>query len=682
MSTTSELNVTVRPWDPRLQRERGARLMGLVREAARRFFHDDGRCALNEVLDFDMDHLNTPDKPFYLRERVNCVLALLAGSADDVAFGNRVLDHIELSSCDFTTMNLVEMLLRHPERVSPANTARLRAHIAEEITAIRTTYNFYIGANDNFPSMGTFLFIVGGELAGDDAAVQAGIDNLYALRDMLTRRGFFSEYNSPTYAGVTLHGLDETMNNARNPEARELARQASERMCLDIAAHWHPSLSFQAGPFSRAYHNNSIAWSALTNILLWVTFGDSVFLNPMVDLFQHANTSFEKRANNLEFCQAGCGGYAGTVHHIPDYIGELFLTKTFPFRVSGSTEMGTFHYGDYRRTPEGTCIHVSGACADYGADAAYTTTYLEEEFALGTSTRPFCGGGQTDLFHEIHRLRPGASSWADIRAVFTRYLVNDAQPEDKENMGLLVQQGNGTTIQDDRRALVLFHPSGYKREGITTLKLSLVLQEMTSPVEEIWIGDRKLTAGDGESVATDWVILRDGPVMLAFYPLNGTDLGRQVAIRSEGQHGYRVISFYNYQGPARDFPMHDLQTVQNGFICEVTTLNEHADVPAFLADLRQAEMVDFTVLEGRSVRYLREGRELFLWMDPAQQTVKAAAVNGRQIGDPPLYVDGVDLSRIPWLNGGVQHHDLAWWQRIAARRDVLGLEGVSGRRVE
>ena len=93
-------------------------------------------------------------------------------------------------------------------------------------------------------------------------------------------------------------------------------------------------------------------------------------------------------------------------------------------------------------------------------------------------------------------------------------------------------------------------------------------------------------------------------------------------------------------------------------------------------------MVDFTVLEGRSVRYLRDGRELFLWMDPAQQTIKAAAVNGRPVGDPPLHVDGVDLSRIPWLNGGVQHRDLAWWQRIANRHAIPGLEGVSGRRVE
>jgi len=167
----SGTSAILRPWDPQLQQERGARLMGLVRGAARRFFHDDGRCALNEVLDFDFDHEKVPEKPFYLRERVNCVLALMAGTDDDVAFGNRILDHIELTSCDFTTTNLVEMLLRHPERVSKANTARLLAHIAEEIVHIRTTHNFYIGANDNFPSMGTFLFVVGGELVGDDAAV-------------------------------------------------------------------------------------------------------------------------------------------------------------------------------------------------------------------------------------------------------------------------------------------------------------------------------------------------------------------------------------------------------------------------------------------------------------------------------------------------------------------------------
>ena len=678
MSTSS------RPWDPALQKQRGDYLLSLVRGTAPDWFNDAGACTISDQIDYDSSFRTKPPVPFYLRERVNTVLALMAGDAEEVAFGNRVLDNLQLSPCDdFSTMNLIEMLLRHPQAVSAENTQRLLEVIAHEARLIQVDCNFYVGANDNFPSMGFFIMVVGGEMVNDDRTVQAGLDGLYSARDLLGRRGFFSEYNSPTYAGVTLHGLDETANNARNEEARELARQASERMWLDVAAHWHPNLSFQAGPYSRAYHNNSIIWSALTNTLMWTTFGDVVFLSPEYGLFQNTEYCHEARAGNLAFCQAGCGGYAGTLHHFPDYIGEMALEKTYPFRVRGTTEFGTFHMGEYRRLENGALVHVPGHSADFGADSAYINSYLEENFALGTATKPLCGGGQTDLFHAMWRRCAPAREWGDLRAVFARYLLNESQPEDAQSGGLLYQHGNGMAIQDDRRALALYHPNGYLHEGIHSLRLALIMQELTSPVEQVWIGDRLLPGGDGEAAEADWVLVKDGPILLAFYPLNGTNLGREAALRCRQENGYRVLSFYNYQGPARDFTQHELQIIQNGFIFEAATTADYPDVPAFLADLRQAQLSDTTVLEARRARYLREGRELFLWMDPALQTIKAAVVNGEEIAYPRLEVTGLDTSRLPWLGAPrVWHDSLDWWERIAARGGIAGMEGLSGKLVD
>ncbi len=673
-----------RPWDPALQAERGAQLLGLVRGKARDFFAPDGRCVVSDQVDWDSSHRRLPPSPFYLRERVNTVLALMAGDESDIAFGNLILDQIPLSpSDDFSTMNLIEMLLRHPQAVSPENTQRLLDVIAHEATHLQYYYNFFVGGNDNFPAMGCFIMVVGGELVNDDRAVQAGLDSLYSARDLLSRRGFFSEYNSPTYAGVTLHGLDETANHARHAEARALACQASERMWLDVAAHWHPHLSFQAGPYSRAYHNNSIAWSALTNILMWTTFGDCVFISPQRSLFDQSAFCHEVRAGNLAFCQAGCGGYAGTIHHIPDYVGELVLAKTYPFRVRGTAEYGSFHLGEYRKLPSGALQHIPGRTADFGANSAQISTLLEEDFAVGVASRGLCGGGGGDLFHVLWRRRAPAGEWADLRTVFTRYLVNETRPEDPDSLGLLAQQGIGFGLHDDRRALVLYHPNGYLHEGIHSLRLSLVLQELSGPLDEVWIGDRRLDSNDGESAAPDWVIVRDGPMLLAFYPLPTTHLGREVAIRSRSENGYRVLSFYNYQGPSRDFTQHELQIVQNGFVFEAATTADYSDVPAFLAELRRAEISDTTVLEARCVRYLRDGRELFLWLDPAQQSVKAAAVNGKEAVYPPLEITGVDVSRLPWLaEPGPLHHSLDWWKRIAARGGIEGMEGLSGTLVE
>lgn len=671
-----------RPWDPRLQKQRGDLLMGLVRQAARRFFNADGECIVSEVTEFDRDHKIIPHTPFYERERIQCALSLMTGSVEDVALGNRILSKMQFSSCAFTSMGLILMLIRHSEDVSSVNRQRILAHLARAVEDEPKPYNSFADG-DNFPAMSCFILIVGGELLKNKDAVQAGIDTLYSARDLLTRRGFFSEYNSPTYAGVSLQALDETVNHARHPEALDLARKASERKWLDVAAHWHPGLSFQAGPYSRAYHNNSIIWSSGTNALVWIALGDVVFLNPVRTYFEEGAVSYEARVHTLPFYQAGCAGCAKTIHHIPDYIGQLFLAKTFPFRVSGTAETSTYHYGDYRRTKDDACIHIPGASADYGANPVFASTYMEEDFAIGAATRGFASGAQSDIFHEMHKLRPQASSWADVRSVFVRFLTNETKPEDEASKTLLTQEGNGFAIQDDRRALALYYPNGARRAGIHSLKLSLVAQEITSPVDEIWIGDRRLPNGDGESAQLDWVILRDGPMLLAFYPLPTTNLGRRVAIRSARENNYRVISFYNYEGPPRDFAAHDLQIVQNGFIFEASTLREHDGVPAFLADLREGEVCDHTALEVRRVRYLREGRELFLCMDPALQTIKTQAVNGKEVGGIPLTVDGVDLAQVPWIGAaGVLHKNLFWWKRIAARKGIPNHEALSGRCVD
>ncbi len=669
-------------WDMRAQKARSERLFTAARQAARGCFNSEGRCLLGEGA-AEVPDRKRPDTPFYLREIVHSAVAFFEGSRNDIAFANQVLARGNLQSCDFTTMSLIEILLRHGDAVSPSNRRKLLPHIEKEIQHVIKPHNAFVGFNDNFPSMACFIMVVGGEMVGDSKAVEAGIDNLCSLRDLLTRRGFFSEYNSPTYAGVTLHGLGETVKNARNAEARRLAAAGAERMWLDVALHWHPEISFHAGPHSRSYHCNSIAWSGLTAIVMWIVFGDGIVPNPFNTIFgPTAERSHEARANTLPFCRAGCGGYAGTTHRVPDWIGELVMRKRYPFRIKGTAECGTFHVGEYRRLANGAAVHVPGRCADFGSSESDLTTFMTKEFSVGTASRAFLDGSQTETFFELHKLSTGqAESWGDIRSVFCRYLVNGRRPEAKDTMGLLPQQGVPFTVQDDERALVLCNPKGEQYEAVSSLRLALVAQELTSPLEAIWFGGRKLENGDGEMAEPDWVIIEDGSVYLAFFPLCATNLGRKVAVRSTRENGYRMLSFFNYEGKPRDFARPDLTRVQNGFVFEAAPRRMHKTAADFLNALRKAELSDTTLMESRRVRYLRGGRELLLWLDPLQQTVKAAAVNGQVARHPPLAADGIDLRKVPWLGKPMAHIDLEWWKRIAARHAVEGLEGVGGKLV-
>ena len=678
----AELMKTGKPWALAHQRQRRQAFFAAARKAAINFFDAEGYCLIGDGHAEGAACTKATNPHFHLREIVHSAAAFFAGNAQDAELANRILAHANFSSCDFTAMSLIKIFIRQGRLVTPANRRKLLPYIEKEIARVQKPHNAFVGYNDNYPAMDIFIMVVGGELTGNKKAVQAGLDNLYSMRDLLARQGFFSEYNSPTYGGVTLHGLGETACCARHPEARRLAQEGAERMWLDFALHWHPEISWHAGPHSRSYHSNSIGWNGLTAAVMWVVFGDVIVPNPFNTIFgQNTEGIGAALANFLQFYQAGWSEYAGTLHRIQDYIGELVLSKSYPFRVKGTTECGTFHAGKYHCRSNGAFSHVPGYCADFGASSAELTTYMEADFALGTASRMFLDGGQSEFFYEIHKRKPQVKKWDDIRTVFTRYVLNESQPGAPTAMSLLSQKGVGFTVQDDRRALVLCNPNGADHENIRSLKLALILQEITAPLDEIWIGGRKLKNGDGEAKNSDWVILRDGNILLAFLPLAQSDLGRKVTIRSRRENGYRVISFFNYEGRTRNFAQPDLKRIQNGFVFEVSTLREHKSIPAFLKTLRRAELSDTTLMEARQVRYLRAGREMLLWMDPLQQTVKAASLNGRATTCPPLEADGLDLRKVPWLGKGLFHKNLAWWTRIANRPAIPGLEGVIGRLV-
>ncbi|MCC6581045.1 MAG: hypothetical protein IT440_11445 [Phycisphaeraceae bacterium] len=656
-----------------------------MRDAARDYFDESGVCLLSEGLTEGEARLaGRLNCQFFLREIVHCAMAYLHGNPDDVAMGNRILDQARLSSCDFSTTCLIKTVLSVGPRLTAKTRKKLRNHIAGQLTEIRKQHNSFVGCNDNFPAMATFIFSVGGELLNNRQAMQDGLDNLHSLADQLGRRGFMGEYNSPTYSGVTLHALSETASRVKHPQARRLAKELTHRVWLDVASHWHPGISFHAGPFSRAYHANSTAWDGLTSTVMWLALGDDIICGPLDRVFgPNAADSLETRSGNLPFAQAVFTGYAGTTYRIPDAIGELALRKRYPFRVTGTTECGTFHDGDFKLQANGAYVHIPGRSVDYGADASTTTTFMQPDYALGTVTKTFLGGGQCDACFAIWRRRHRVKQWSDVRSLFTRYLINDARPENDDNRGLLMHRGLTFTVQDDARALVLMHPAGTQRQQVHTLRLALVMQERTSPVDEIWFGDRRLPGHDGESATPDWVILRDGPVLVALYPLAPTDTGRKVLMRSGQENGYRVISFYNRQADEpRDYGIEESQVIQNGFVCEISTVRREGSARAFLRKLRQAEMVDSTILESRRVAYRRGGREMLLWIDPARQSIKAAAVNNRAVGGEPLKIDGVNLRDVPLLGRGPAGTSLDWLTRIASRPGIPGLEGVGGRRVE
>jgi len=171
---------------------------------------------------------NSPDA----RERIWLCFALMCGGPNDKQLANAILadtkfqQHVPARSEAekvhpfdiFVSNHAVQMLVLHADKLTEPVRLKIESWAKLALNDYpgdrQADYQFH-GYNDNMPSKACMGMILGGEYFKDSAAVEHGLWSLRQLRDMLTRRGLISEYNSPTYSPVTLAGLIEVAKYAR-----------------------------------------------------------------------------------------------------------------------------------------------------------------------------------------------------------------------------------------------------------------------------------------------------------------------------------------------------------------------------------------------------------------------------------------------------------------------------------
>ncbi len=112
-------------------------------------------------------------------------------------------------------------------------------------------------AYTNIAVQGTFVTLAAAELLNDPALSAYALDRSLRLARQIDETGSFAEYNSPTYARVTLTNLTRIRMYVRNQEALRRAARIERRAWLSLAAHWDAARAQFAGPMSRCYANDA-----------------------------------------------------------------------------------------------------------------------------------------------------------------------------------------------------------------------------------------------------------------------------------------------------------------------------------------------------------------------------------------------------------------------------------------
>ncbi len=152
---------------------------------------------------------------------------------------------------DFNGATLLMIDARHGEALSESLRLRLRSAIVHAATSVRRrnvsmTYT-------NIAVQGTFVVMAAAELSGDNGLRDYAVDRWHRFARHVDSTGSFDEYNSPTYARVTIENLTRMRMVLRDENFRAISERVHERIWLHLARHWHVPSRQLAGPMSRCY---------------------------------------------------------------------------------------------------------------------------------------------------------------------------------------------------------------------------------------------------------------------------------------------------------------------------------------------------------------------------------------------------------------------------------------------
>jgi hypothetical protein len=534
------------------------------------------------------------------------------------------------------------MLARHRERFSAETRGKLerltRRNFSRWAGSAQADY-FFHGANDNMPAHATAGLLVGGALLGDAQALADGAYRLQLFAEMLSRRGLCSEYSSGTYLPITIGGLAEIAELAGTAQLRELALQIEQQLWADVVCHYHPGSGKNGGGQTRAYNVNTIGHLDAIMLLLWVATGEPAFADPVRDII----TLQPKQVTHFEgdAFKTACGlVYAMTPHfHFPEHLAALLTDRPYPFRFFASAEQ----------------MH---AAPDAGGRDAFSTVYQTADYSLSSSNHGFMTGNQSEKLRITYRRVAQPESFRDTGVLFSRYLHNDEIPGarvQQENCapgecGLVQDRALTRTVQQDALALLVTRADAHGvplPAEFTRLRLAVNLPAHYHEPEEVYLGTERVDNFTAACAEPRPVFIDLGRLYVALYPLVMTDHGRADLIRLEAVGDYRMVSFFNYEGPARRFDAEELQGTFNGYVVQVSGPEESGSFAQFRQAWRLDLVEDYWLANNRRTRVVVGDTELLHHWSTPSDTVRSVTINGEEPPRDRLRGTGLDVTQFP-----------------------------------
>jgi hypothetical protein len=395
-----------------------------------------------------------------------------------------------------------------------------------------------------------------------------------------------------------------------------------------VAMHFHaPSQQF-AGPHSRSYQEDSLGGFSGLHCTMLAAFDDPLFLDPgLCERFDHPSALLQ---NSLAAILA---------YHVPEEAHSIAWKKPFPYEFRKPTYGESYH--ENSRRPAAADSESSNAPFAFD-DEIYPggwsdlTTYMTEEYALGSASLPYVNAGHSDSFMARIRRSMDIKQMSDIRSLYTRAVFNGACVGEENfshvagspiDRSYLYEEGRSAVYQHKGTSIVCYNPKRAGHTGVTSFRLDLIFG-FHAPFDSLVINGRP-AAKFPFSVGSKAVIcFRDFRTFGMIRLLDPSPAASERPVRFWESGEFLLLSTELYDGPPEDFSRHEINGWRAGFVLELATAQEMS-WEEFLAHASKTEVSE-TVDQGsiRTVRFASHGNTMEFSYDPYKEAILSRRWNG------------------------------------------------------
>ncbi len=558
------------------------------------------------------------------RETIWYAISLLFDEREEGrALGNTLLRETVSTDGTHTPATLIAVCRSIPGWLEPDVISILETRIRDQL--ISAAMVEWHDGNVNHPLAAWCTLICGGEMADQPWAVELGYRRLLHFQRTIGDRRFrfrrqaeMSEYNSLTYTALDLWFLALMAEYAERREARALALFLEHRLWVNVAMHFHAPSGQFAGPHSRSYQEDSTGGFSALHCTMMAAFGTDLYVNAALPVrYDHPSNLIE---NAL---------IAITPFHVPDDARRIAMEKPFPYHVRMTTYCESYHENSRRSTTDGETFAFDDEI--YAGGLSDLTTYMTEEYALGTASRPYVNAGHSDSM--VVRIRRGGTihGMSDFRSLYTRGVFNDSRVGRKNyshvarcaiDESYLTEEGRCAVYQHEQCAIVCYAPKRAGHEGIRAFRLDLIFG-YDAPFDHLVVSGDASPGFPSVFPPDARLVFQDGNTygvitLLPAFPSPGT-----APVRLWKTDEHMVLSQYNRNDTdAVDIPRDELSRWRTGFVIEMATVGEFGSFARFLTHA-QSVRVEETVEHGgtRCIRYWSGPHVMLFRYDPLREQI-------------------------------------------------------------